>query len=223
MDGMLSAARALDRITRVVGKAAGWLILPLIAIIVFDVVTRKIDVTRLYFAEWTATSGISVSTVLQDMQWHLHAFLLMLTFGIGYLANTHVRVDVFREMMSRRSQAKLELFLLIVFAMPFLIAMVMYSWELFTVSWFQNEGSESMTGMGARYIVKSSMFIGFVIMTFAALATILRLIVDLYGSTRQQEAALAELQIFSSAADELEAARLASERALIEAKRKARH
>ena len=49
-DAVLRGCRFLDRCVRYAGLAGGWLILPLIAIIMFDVVTRKLDVTRLWFA-----------------------------------------------------------------------------------------------------------------------------------------------------------------------------
>ena len=78
MDSALSFANSLDRLTRWIGKAAGWLMLPLIAVIVFDVVTRKIDFTRLLFSDFTMASGYSVSTILQDLEWHFHGALLLL-------------------------------------------------------------------------------------------------------------------------------------------------
>ena len=107
-DAVLRGCRFLDRCVRYVGLAGGWLILPLIAIIMFDVVTRKLDVTRLWFAEFTIQYGYSISTIIQDLQWHVHAVLMMLSFGLAYLANAHVRVDVFRESLHRRKQARLE-------------------------------------------------------------------------------------------------------------------
>ncbi|MEM6440023.1 MAG: TRAP transporter small permease subunit [Pseudomonadota bacterium] len=221
MDGLLSAARRLDGFSRWIGKAIGWIIIPLIAVILFDVVTRKLDVTRLYFADFTAASGYSVSTILQDLQWHFHAFLLMFTFGFGYLANAHVRVDIFREMLSRRGQARMEFILLIILALPFLTVMIMYSWDLTALSWRQGEGSESLTGIGQRWFVKSAMVLGFIIALAAVLATILRLYATLYGDNAAQQTAMEELEIFSDASDELEAARLEAERQLAEERAKA--
>lgn len=221
MDGMLNAARRLDGFSRWIGKAIGWIIIPLIAVILFDVITRKLDFTRLIFADFTAASGYSVSTILQDLQWHFHAFLLMFTFGFGYLANAHVRVDIFREMLSRRAQAKMELWLLIILAIPFLCTMIYYSWDLTALSWRQGEGSESLTGIGQRWFVKSAMVWGFVIALAAVIATIFRLVATLYGDNEHQQQAMEELSIFSDASDELEAARLEAERQLAEERAKA--
>ena len=95
MNAMLGIASLFDKIARRVGLGFGWIIVPLILIIMFDVVTRKLDYTRLLFSEFTQAVGYSVSTILQDLEWHFHGVLLLMSFGVGYLANAHVRVDVF--------------------------------------------------------------------------------------------------------------------------------
>jgi TRAP-type mannitol/chloroaromatic compound transport system permease small subunit len=170
MGFLLNFANVFDRIARSVGKAAGWIILLLIFTIMFDVVTRKIDVIRLYFSDFTIEYGYSVSTILQDLEWHLHGVLLLLTFGFGYLMNAHVRVDIFRENFSRRGQAWMEFWGLIVLALPFMILMLYFAWRFAAISWHQGEGSESMTGIPWRYVVKSFRFIGFCITTMAILS-----------------------------------------------------
>lgn len=220
MESLLKVADRLDGLARRAGKAAGWLILLLILVIMFDVLTRKLDATRLFFAGITAEQGVSVSTVLQDFQWHIHGVLLMLTFGFGYLANAHVRVDIFREMLSRRAQAWLELILMVLLGLPFLAMMILYSWDLAYISYTQGEGSESLTGIGTRWVIKTCMLIGFVLLACAALATIIRLVATLWGSLEQREKAMRDLAIFSDASDELEKARLEAER-LIEEERRA--
>ena len=147
MDFLLNVSSLLDRIARSIGKWIGWIMLPLIMVIMFDVLTRKLDVTRLYFSEFRAEYGFSVSTILQDLEWHFHGALLMLTFGFGYLANAHVRVDVFRELLKQDNQAKLELAGLIICAIPFLIIMISFSLDMVGLAWRQGEGSESMLSL----------------------------------------------------------------------------
>jgi TRAP-type mannitol/chloroaromatic compound transport system permease small subunit len=216
MGGLLSLANGLDRVARGIGRTVGWAMIPLILVIMFDVVTRKIDFTRLLFATYTAESGISVSTILQDMQWHIHAVLLMLTFGFGYLANAHVRVDVFRELLPKRKQAWIELVGLVVLGVPFVILMMVYSFDMVALSFHQGEGSESLTGIGKRWIVKSVMIIGFTVLMMAFIATIIRLCAYLFGSQFQQDEGSGGLEIFAGDAKELEEARRQAERALLE-------
>ncbi|MEX2518429.1 MAG: TRAP transporter small permease subunit [Paracoccaceae bacterium] len=214
MQALLNISAVFDAIGRWFGKAVGWLMLPLIAVIMFDVVTRKVEFTRLFLADLTVQYGVSLSTILQELQWHFHGAILLLSFGFGYLANAHVRVDVFRELFPRRRQAWSELVLLIIFAIPFLILMIQYSATLFSISWGQNEGSDSMTGLPWRWFLKFFMPVGFVIAMLAVLATAFRLIVYLFGPEFASRDAETALSIFADDAAELERARLAAEEAL---------
>jgi TRAP-type mannitol/chloroaromatic compound transport system permease small subunit len=197
MRTLLRLAGVLDRTSRGVGKLASWLILPLIAIIMFDVITRKIHVINQWSAEITMSQGFSVSFILQDLEWHLHGALLLLTFGYGYLLNAHVRVDIFREQLSRRRQVWLEFVGLFFFGIPFLLVMVWFAWTMTSASWGQGEGSESQVGLGMRYIIKSFLIWGFVFALLATLATLLRCIAYLFGGYEDQAVAEDEIQFFT--------------------------
>lgn len=214
MTFILEISRFFDRIARSIGKLVGWLMIPLIIVIMFDVITRKLDITRLYFSDMTMEYGFSVSTIVQDMEWHLHAAILLLSFGFGYLANAHVRVDVFRELLPRRQQAWLELLGIVFLAIPFLTLLIVYGYDLFAISWQQNEHSESMTGLNWRWFIKFFVPVGFVLALLAVLATLGRIVAYLYGSEFDAEDALEVLEIFADDHRELEAARLAAEAAL---------
>ena len=214
MGGLFALAARLDDFARWIGKTIGWIMIPLILVIMFDVITRKNDFTRLLLADFTATSGYSVSTILQDLQWHFHAMLLMLSFGFGYLANAHVRVDVFREMTSRRTQAWIETLGLLFLGLPFLILMIYYSYQMTALSWSQGEGSESLTGIGQRWFIKSFLVTGFVVTLAAVVATLIRLLGFLFGNQDSQEKAVETLEIFAGDHADLEAARREAERRL---------
>ena len=197
MYALLSLANVLDRISRNVGKLASWLILFLIFLIMFDVITRKIDFIKDRSAEITMEYGFSVSFILQDLQWHVHGALLLLTFGFGYLYNSHVRVDIFRENVSRRKQVWIETIGLVICAIPFLALMIWFSWVMASSSYAQGEGSESQVGLGWRFIIKSFLIWGFGIALVAAVATLLRCIAYLFGDEEQQVIAEEQLQFFT--------------------------
>ncbi len=202
MGPLLRIADTFDRMAQFVGKAAGWVILPLIAVIMFDVVTRKIDFLRIGMSE-LSWYWLIEPIKLQDLEWHLHGIILLMTFGYGYLLNSHVRVDIFREMLPRRGQAKIEFWGLVVMAMPYL-ALVLYFAVIFvSLSIGQNEGSESLTGITHRYIIKSFTVIGFFFTLMAVVATFIRLCAYLYGSPEARDYAYEKLHIFpEDAADE---------------------
>ena len=211
---MLKLADGLDRFSRSIGKGASWLILPLIFIIMFDVITRKIDYIKEWSAEITINYGYSVSFILQDLQWHIHGVLLMLSFGFGYLMNAHVRVDIFREMGSRRTQCWIEFFGLVVFAIPFLCFVLAKSIDMVALSYHQGEGSESMVGIPWRYVIKSAMPIGFFVMLVAAFAMTIRVAAYLWGSPDSRVRAEQDIPFFTDI-DALPKANLSDDDAVI--------
>ncbi|MEM7044654.1 MAG: TRAP transporter small permease subunit [Pseudomonadota bacterium] len=196
MNGLLNLAEKLDHIPRFIGKCAGFIVLPLIAVIMFDVITRKIDFLRIGMSQLSFYWLIE-PIKLQDMQWHLHAVILMLSFGYGYLLNSHVRVDIFREMLPRRGQAWVEFWGILLLATPYLLIAIYFSWQFVKISFLQGEGSESLTGITHRYIVKSTMVIGFTLTMSAFLATFIRLCALLFGSHDDKARAAGDLNIFS--------------------------
>ena len=196
MEALLKLANVLDRVPRFLGKLAGWIILPLIAIIMFDVITRKIDYFRIGLSELTWYWLIE-PIKLQDMEWHLHGVLLLMSFGFAYLMNAHVRVDIFREKLSRRGQAWVEFMGLLVMAMPYLLLVTYFAIIFVKISIEQNEGSESLTGITHRYIVKSFTVVGFGLALSAVVATFIRLGVFLFGPLGLRLQAEKDLHIFA--------------------------
>ncbi|MEL6215840.1 MAG: TRAP transporter small permease subunit [Pseudomonadota bacterium] len=191
----LDIAQYFDWPAREVGKLTGWLIIPLILIIMFDVVTRKIDAARIWIAEQNIFWFNPI--IFQDAQWHLHGVILLCSFGFGYLMNAHVRVDIFREMLPRRGQAKVEFWGLLIMGIPFLMIISYFALQFVGLSVSQNEQSESLTGIGNRYIVKSFLIVGFVLLLFSFIATIMRLFAAIWGPVEHRETAYATLDIFA--------------------------
>ena len=87
MKQVLAVSEAIDRFLTVVGKLAAWLLLPLVAVIIIDVITRKFGLL-IQLIEWFQSSGNEAaahfvksyltSTKFQEMEWHLHAALFLL-------------------------------------------------------------------------------------------------------------------------------------------------
>jgi TRAP-type mannitol/chloroaromatic compound transport system permease small subunit len=107
------------------------------------------------------------------------------------------------------------------FALPCLVILIWYSFGLWELSFNQNEGSDSLTGVGMRWIIKFFLPIGFCVTLAAVLVTMIRLAAFLFGNEWAKQDALRGLEIFADDHAELEAARLAAEEALrVEAARK---
>ncbi len=197
MNSYLKVASVFDKIARKAGEYASWIIIPLILVIVMDVVSRKLDFVKSWAADITIAYGFSPSFIMQDLEWHLHGVLLLFTFGFGYLYNSHVRVDIFRENASRRGQVKIETFGLIIGAIPFLLVMMYYSWIMTYSSFTQGEGSESQVGIGYRFIIKGALVIGFALCLSAVIATLLRCIAYLRADADEIPTIEKELQFLT--------------------------
>ncbi len=94
----LKVADWLERPVIWLGRLAGWLILPLIGVIIFDAVSRKF-LRKMPFVIETGLFHLMNSPKLQDSEWHMHAILFLLSMGYAYVYNALVRLVLFRPML----------------------------------------------------------------------------------------------------------------------------
>lgn len=180
MRALLKTSDILERLCAVAARLGAWMIVPLILVIVFDVATRKFPAVHLWMRE-TGLYAYASPTRLQELEWHLHAVVFLLAFGATYLRNGHVRVDMWREGRSPRTRAWVELAGLLALAVPYCAVMLYFGWVFVRRSYLSGEGSPAMTGLPNRWIIKSFLLIGMVLLAAALVATILRLVVFLFG------------------------------------------
>ncbi len=139
--------RHLDRISAGLGKSAAWVALPIIAITLFDVVLRRFFVVG--------------SVTLQELEWHFHAILFLFCAAWAYLNDAHVRVDVFRQQMSPYRQAWIELLGSVFFLIPYCLVMVVLGARFAFDSFLLGEISDAPGGLPYRFLIKSTLPIGF--------------------------------------------------------------
>lgn len=176
MRALLFISEAIDAILGLIARVFGWCFLLMVIVICFDVITRKFGFQLMLF-------GVDLgSTRLQELEWHLHAFLFLTWIGYCYVRNAHVRIDVFTGGLSARNQAWLEIFGCIAFALPYVTVALPYAWDFFSDAWRQNEASSAPNGLPARYIVKFFLFFCFASILAAVISVLLRRIVFLFGS-----------------------------------------
>lgn len=180
MLGLLRFVDALEKIPRFCGKAVAWLILPLIGIIMFDVVSRKIPGLQVAINESVLYEYIS-ATKLQEWEWHLHTIIFLVALGYTYLMNAHVRVDLVREKLGDKTQAWIEFLGITVFLFPYCLVMGQFSWEFVIYAFANNEASASLTGLSHRWAIKSFLLIGLTLLGISGLIVWLRHFVYLFG------------------------------------------
>ena len=171
-------SEALRKFVDLVGRSGSWLFIPMILITVMDVILRKIGVQY-----WLITHAGRMfdSTVLQELEWHFHTGLFTLVLGYGYIWNTHVRVDLIRETLAFRKKAWLELLGLTFFLLPFCSVVIYFAFVYAYDSFMMNEISASTVGLTHRWIIKSVLVFGLLMVVVAGVAVWLQVAMVLWG------------------------------------------
>ncbi len=124
---MQSVLLAIDRVSTLAGKIAGWAIVALTGVICYEVFARYL------FRAPTAWA--------YDTSYMLYGFLFMLAGAYTLARNGHVRADFLYRSMPPRRQALLDLPLYLIFFVPGMLALIWFGWNFFHLSYLQNERS----------------------------------------------------------------------------------
>lgn len=200
MQHLIAVSVALDRFNTRVGKLAAWLLLPLVAVIIVDVITRKFSLLTIA-KDWlidrgdTATADFIgtylTSTKFQELEWHLHAALFLLCLGFAYVRNGHVRIELVRERFSADVKAWLELAGCAFFLLPYAALVLYFSYDFALRSYNMGEVSSSLTGLSHRWIIKSFVPISMVLVLLAGASVAIRNVVFLFGTPELRDRARA--------------------------------
>lgn len=168
---LLTASDAIDVVLERVARFFGWLFLALVAVICWDVLTRKLGFQIPGFG----------STPIQELEWHIHGMLFLFWLGYAYIRNVHVRIDVFTANKTPRQQAKLEIFGIMFFAIPYCFVATYYAYFFALTSFLQNESSDAPNGLPYRWLIKSCLFLGLLLLDLAVASVLFRKLVMLFG------------------------------------------
>lgn len=153
-------SRVLDAIVNFVGRTVSWLWVVLIAIILVNVILR-----------YVFNEGL---ILFEELQWHVYAIGFMIGLSFAVVADRHVRIDVLAEHMSPRRRAWIELAGLLLFLLPFSIAVAIEAVPFVQRAWNLNEVSIAPGGLAHRWALKSVIVVAFVLIALAALARLSR-------------------------------------------------
>lgn len=162
---LLRLSQYLEKLVIFFGKAGSWLAFPLIFIIIFDIISRRFFILG--------------STKLQEMEWHLHTALFLLTLGFAYVKNSHVRIEIVRERYSTLTKSIFEIIGIIFFLIPYTFIIIYYGIDFVSRSFSLNEVSSALTGLSHRWIIKSFIPLGLFVLMLAGLSILIRNIIFL--------------------------------------------
>lgn len=173
----------LEAVVLRIGRIAAWAGLALVLVTVFDVVAR--GVTQSAWAPLRALAEAQQrwfgSTMLQELEWHLHTVLFALCLGYAYLRGAHVRIDLVRERMGARTRLWVELAGIVLFLLPFCAVVLWFGAGFVARSFADGETSASAAGLGHRWAIKGVLVAGFALLALSGAAMLLRTVRRLRG------------------------------------------
>lgn len=165
-----AVSNVLDRFVRSLGRASSWLWVLLVLVIVLQVVLR-----------YAFNMG---SIQMEELQWHIYGVGFILGLSYCLVEDRHVRVDVVAERLHPRTRAWIELFGLTCLLLPFLVTILVQSVPYIYSSFIQNETSAAPGGLPYRWLLKSFLFWGFLLLSLAAFARLTRCTAYVLGVPR---------------------------------------
>jgi TRAP-type mannitol/chloroaromatic compound transport system permease small subunit len=178
-----------------IGKIAAWLALLLMITIIFDVVTRSLKGSD-WIQDWPTLYGIlqgiepyASSTKLQELEWHLHGALFLFAFGFAYIKDAHVRIELARDRFSVRTRCIVEMVGIVLLMLPYAFLLIDFGYGFAVRSFQQGEGSSALTGLPNRWIIKTAIPLGFILVTLAAVSVYMKCAVYLFGPAELRDRA----------------------------------
>ena len=157
---ILYLSNSLETLVRFFGKIGAWLSIPLIFIIIFDIITRRFFILG--------------STKIQEMEWHLHTAIFLLALGFAYIKNSHVRIEIIREKYSSTLKSFFEVIGILFFLVPYTCMIIYYGFDFVSRSYNLNEVSSALTGLSHRWIIKSFIPFGMLLLFLAGLSILIK-------------------------------------------------
>ncbi|MGX9417668.1 TRAP transporter small permease subunit [Vibrio sp. RC27] len=130
---LLKIENLINRLLDIIGVIAGVFLLLLVLIISYNVIDRYV------FS--------SSSVALEELAWHFYSSVFLLGMSYALRTESHVRVDVFFENLSGRTQAIIDIIGTLVFLLPMNFIVIYYGWDFMAQAYSLGEHSDSFPGL----------------------------------------------------------------------------
>jgi TRAP-type mannitol/chloroaromatic compound transport system permease small subunit len=114
------------------------------------------------------------SIILQELEWHFHGALFLLSLGFTYMKDAHVRVDVLRENLNPHTNRIIEFIGCLFFLLPYCCVVIYFGVDFTLKSYLTGEISAAAEGLRYRFIIKSCLPIGFLLLGISGVAILLK-------------------------------------------------
>jgi TRAP-type mannitol/chloroaromatic compound transport system permease small subunit len=164
MRAFVIVSRAIDGLTRYIGRTVAWLILVSIVISATNALVRKI------FS--------SSSNAWLELQWYLFSAVFLLAAAHVLQQNAHVRIDILASGLRRRTQLWIDLVGHLFALVPLCLLMIYEGWPFFLRSFNAGEMSNNAGGL-LLWPVKFLVVAGFALLLLQVVSEVLKIIVHL--------------------------------------------
>ncbi|OHV84695.1 TRAP transporter small permease subunit [Rhizobium sp. LCM 4573] len=169
MSALLKFSALIDRVSEVIGRFSGYLVLACCMISAANACIR-------YLFNYSSNGWL-------EIQWYLFAFIVLLGASHTLRLNEHVRVDLIYGAVSDRVRLWIDILGLVFFLIPACLYLAWLSWPFFTVSYTQGEMSSNAGGL-IRWPVKLIIVSGFALLALQGLSELVKRIAGLKGLLR---------------------------------------
>ncbi|BBK29971.1 TRAP-type mannitol/chloroaromatic compound transport system permease small subunit [Stella humosa] len=118
---------------------------------------------------------------LQDLYVWIHGAVFMLGAGYTFMANKHVRVDIYYARLRPRTQAWFDLVSTMIFLFPWILVLGWYAWPYVHASFALLEPSSQVGGMPGLYVLKGTILVFCALMGLQGLVVVARSILTIAG------------------------------------------
>jgi TRAP-type mannitol/chloroaromatic compound transport system permease small subunit len=175
---MIRILHFIDSLSAWFGKAFAWCIVILTFSTCYEVFVRYV---------------LNAPTVWAfDMSVQMYGALFMMCGAYALSQGAHVRGDVLYRLLSKKTQAKIDLVLYILFLMPGALALIVYGYGFAVDSWFYKEVSWSSPARIQIYFFKTLIPIAGTLVLLQGIAEAVRCIICI--KTGEWPARLADVQ-----------------------------
>ncbi len=169
MDGLKKIIHFCDRLNEWVGSViVSFAVLLFIGVIFSNVVMRYVFNTSFVF--------------MAELEWHIFAFIFLVGAGFTLLHDGHVRVDIFYSMVTKRTQAWINLFGVLLFLIPscYLVLTTTIPWVM--DAYKVGERSIDPGGLPARYLIKAALPVGYFLILIQGVLMFLKSVLTIMGA-----------------------------------------
>lgn len=154
----IKLSEKIDRFTERTGQIISWLVILLVMLVGYDV-----------FMRYIFQRG---SIGIQEMEWHLFSIIFLIGAAYTLKYDEHVRLDILyrSKFLTDRHRAWIDAFGSIFILIPFCILIIVSAWPFISQAYTYNEASPDPGGLPARWLIKSMIPAGFILLLLQGIA-----------------------------------------------------